>query len=341
MSNKNSTQKIIQATLFSYQLPFKKAMRFKQYQLNMREGLILQLTDNQGINHFSDISPLPGYSHETLATVKKQIITLLSTSLKQLFEYQQHSHSVQFALDSLVYSLANKTTKQYVAIDKIPLFQGDKEQVMGQYQALNKPNLIKLKVAREALEVDIKTFQSLCQLNPHLKIRCDANQAWNLQQAEQFFSEIDVQQLDYIEEPTCDHNTNLQLADKYQVAIALDETLQQANFSYQHHPSINAFIIKPTLIGNKDKIDRLVSTATQQGITVSISSSFESVVGLQQLKNLANYYLAKSSSVQQGEPELALSLGIDTLKYFNSTLLMEESSIGQDCQQLEVVWSNG
>jgi O-succinylbenzoate synthase len=133
----------------------------------------------------------------------------------------------------------------------------------------------------------------------------------------------------------------LQLADKYQVAIALDETLQQANFSYQHHPSINAFIIKPTLIGNKDKIDRLVSTATQQGITVSISSSFESVVGLQQLKNLANYYLAKSSSVQQGEPELALSLGIDTLKYFNSTLLMEESSIGQDCQQLEVVWSNG
>lgn len=315
-------------------------MQFKQYQLNMRAGLILQVTDNLGIRHFTEIAPLPGFSHETLATATKQIITILSSSLAHIFKHNPSAHSVQFALDALFCRLANNSTKQDVAIDNIPLLQGDNEQVIKQYRTLNQPNRIKLKVARETLLADINTFQSLCQLNPHLKIRCDANQAWKKHQAAQFFSEINVQQLDYIEEPCGDHNTNLQLAEKYQIAIALDETLQAHDFNYQHHPSISAFIIKPTLIGSKKKIDHLVSIATQQGIEVNFSSSFESAIGLQQLKNLASDYLQKNISARQEGQKLVLSLGIDTLKYFDSALLMEEAKIVQDSQHLNILWTS-
>lgn len=327
MSNRYNSLAIIQATLFAYQLPFNGAIQFKQHSLSYREGLILRLTDSRGVNHYSEITPLPGFSHETLAEVKQEIISLLSTPLSNLLKHQSRFASLQFALDSLSYRASKK---QHAMVDNIPLLQGDKQQVIAQYIALNKPNIIKLKVARESVATDVSIFQTLCALNPKLKIRCDANQAWNEPQAEQFFSSINVLQLDYIEEPSSDHQLNLLLAEKYQLPIALDETLQQPDFSYQHHSCIKAFIIKPTIIGSKEKIDQLVSIASIKGIAISFSSSFESIVGLQQLKQLANLYT-------QNYPQLTISLGIDTLKYFNSELLMKKQNIEQDCQHLEML----
>lgn len=331
----------IEAKLFAYKLPFKVAMQFKQYQLFHREGLILQLTDKNGDHHFTEIAPLPGFSHETLAQVKVQIIELLaSTSSRKAFDFTAYVGdypSIQFALDSLLFSVNNTIQRQNteIRIDNVALLQGNLALITAQYQQLGKPNLIKLKVARESVDIDINNFQQLCLLNSKLKIRCDANQAWSKQQAAQFFSAINVEQLDYIEEPTSDHQSNLQLADKFLINLALDETLQHPDFDYQHHQSISAFIIKPSLIGSKTKIDKLLSTAKKLGIKVNFSSSFESIIGLQQLKKLAASYLSEAP-----EQNLVLSLGIDTLKYFNDTLLQDENKIEQECQQLELLWTS-
>lgn len=327
---------INQATLFAYKIPFQKPLQFKKLKLYYREGLILQLSDSNGCKHFAEIAPLPAFSEETYAEVKAEIIKILSTKLIQLAKHDSDYKSVQFALDSLFLKKNTENTQTHlIDIDNIPLLQGNITSVDKQYQALGHPNIIKLKVARESVESDIATFQMLCKFNPSLKIRCDANQAWNKQQAEQFFLAIESQRLDYIEEPTSDHQTNLQLADKYGVYLGLDETLQKSEFSYQHHHCIKAFIIKPTLIGSKHKIDHLVSIAKQQKIKISFSSSFETIVGLQALKNLANHYLS-----QPDNQVLSMSLGIDTLKYFNSTLLIDDTKIEQDSQQLELLWAS-
>lgn len=332
MSNKQHQLRFVQATLFAYKQPFKRTMLFKQYSLNFREGLIFCLTDNSGIQRFLEIAPLPGFSIETLSEVKQELLAQLSVPLHSLGNYKSRYASIQFAFNSLHYNFSEANSRQ-ATIDNIALLEGDKTSLTAQYKTLNKPNIIKLKVARGDIKTDIANYQHLCQLNAQLKIRCDANQAWSEQQAKQFFSAINVEQLDYIEEPTNNHGINLQLAETYQIAIALDETLQQPSFNYQHHTSIKAFIIKPTIIGGKEKIDQLVSQAKQQGIKVSFSSSFESIIGLQMLQSLANHY-------HQENPQLAISLGIDTLKYFNSKLLMKVANINQDCQQLEVLWSS-
>jgi len=318
------------ATLWEYQLPFKTAMQFKQHRLKYRHGLILLLTDSEGDQQLTEISPLPGFSHESLLEAKNELLTLLSTSLDQGLNQQGHSAALQFALSSRHYQRAQLNTVQ---LDNIPLLQGDETHILRQYVALDKPHHIKLKVARNNVTRDIALFQQLCQLNPKLKIRCDANQAWNEQQATQFCASIKTEQLDYIEEPTNDHCTNIAIANQYKISIALDETLQQPSFNYQHHPMIKAFIIKPTIIGSKEKIDRLVSLADQHQLSVSISSSFETIVGIQQLQSLANHYA-------QQYPTLPMSLGIDTLKYFKGELLIEAQHMLKDCQQLELIWTN-
>jgi O-succinylbenzoate synthase len=335
MSNKLFQKQFIHAKLTAYSIAFKSPMRFKQAHLTHREGLILQLTENNHCQHHIEIAPLPGFSQETLSQVKTEMLQLLSTNWQRIERHKSDFKSTQFALDCLTFNTQKTAQSDLACLDNIALLQGDNKSILKQYQILGQPKIIKLKVARSNVEDDISTFKELCQFNPALKIRCDANQGWTQQQADLFFSGIDCERLDYIEEPTRDHQINLQLADKYKIYLALDETLQQTNFYYQANPFIKAFIIKPTLIGHKHKIDQLVSRAKKDAILISFSSSFESIVGLQQLKDLANYYLT-----QDKDKTLDISLGIDTLKYFDGVLLKNGQQIQKDCQQLELLWTS-
>ena len=315
-----------QARLLRYQIPFTCPLSFNGQRLTEREGLILQLQDKNGRCSFGEIAPLPGFSNETLAQASAQIITLLEKGITVLNQQAELYPSVQFALDNALQQtpLTTKMSNR----DIIPLLQGDNSQIISAYQSLNKAPLIKLKVARQSVQQDILLFTQLTCLNPLLAIRLDANQAWTMAQASQFFSRINTRQLDYIEEPTPSLSDNMQLAQRYRIGLALDETLQHPDFCLQQSKQIKALILKPMLIGSLNRVQHFISIAREQQISVSISSSFESIIGLLQLAGLAQRY----------KKEAAVSLGLDTLKYFQPALLTDKNRIEQDLQLLECLW---
>ena len=315
-----------QARLFFYQRPFSSPVNFNGQKLSSREGLILQLQDNNKQLSFSEIAPLPGFSKESLEQATAQIIGLLNSGLENLQPRDDLYPSVNFALDCALQNIP--LTAKKGQLDSVPLLQGDNASVIKQYLALNAPSLIKLKVARQKVEEDIALFKQLNRLAPNLIIRCDANQGWSAAQASHFFTDIDQQKLDYIEEPTKDHQTNLQLAETHRIALALDETLQDISFTYQHKNCINALVLKPTLIGSLNRLQSFIDIAAQHLLQVHISSSFESIIALQQLTALADIYQKKCR----------LSLGIDTLKYFQDGLLTARREIKSDLQKLECLW---
>lgn len=317
-----------QLRLFYYQLPFVRPISFNEQTLGFREGLILQLRDNSGHEHFAEIAPLPGFSNETLQQATAQILSLLNNKADSEQQQSALYPSVRFAIDCALLKTAG--TAKINKPDTVPLLQGDNDSVLRQYRSLNCPSLIKLKVARQSVENDILLFKQLGRLNSSLAIRCDANQAWSSSQASDFFSQIDCRKLAYIEEPTSSYPDNLQLAEKYKIALALDETLQNSSFNYQHNDCVTAFILKPTLIGSLQRLQSFIDIAGQQQLQVHISSSFESAVGLQQLAYLANIY----------QKNCRVSLGIDTLKYFQPGLLTDTGQIKQDVQKLECIWSS-
>ncbi|MCW8995234.1 MAG: o-succinylbenzoate synthase [Psychromonas sp.] len=320
---------ITEAKLFAYQLPFSSPINFNGQQLKSRQGLILQLQDSHQQLSFGEIAPLPGFSRETLTQATAQILTLLNSGLENLQPQKaQYYPSVNFALACALQKipLDLKATN----IDSVPLLQGDNTEVLKQYLALKRPALIKLKVARQTVDNDILLFKQLSELNPYLMIRCDANKGWSRTQASYFFEQIDNLKLDYIEEPTRVHQANLQLAEKYQIRLAVDETLHNIDFNYQHKACIKALVLKPMLIGSLSRVQNFIEIAGEQQLQVHISSSFESIIGLQQLTALAARYKTKCS----------LSLGIDTLKYFQNGLLTDSKQIKEDLQKLECLWSS-
>ncbi|WP_354622990.1 o-succinylbenzoate synthase [Psychromonas sp. MME2] len=318
---------IAQAKLFIYQLPFKVPLNFKGQLLTYRSGLILQLQDEQGRYGLGEIAPLAGFSRETLVEARDQIIAHLSTATHPLNKLQNGYPSVQFGLENAL----NYTPFSRVAscTESIPLIQGSADQVIEHYLALQKPNLIKLKVARHRVSDEVQLFNQLARLNRHLKIRCDANQAWDFQQADDFFSQIEIEQLDYIEEPTASHLHNIRLAQRHRFFLALDESLQDKDFVYQHHPAIKAFVLKPMLIGTRQRIDYFIAIAKQHHLQVSFSSSFESVLGLSQITHLADRYRG-----------VDINLGLDTLKYFQAQQLTKSNQIVTDIETLECLWTS-
>ena len=319
---------IINAKLFYYQLPFCKAINFNSHLLKDRQGLILQLQHDQGDFSYGEIAPLPGFSCETLIQAREQIISYLDSGLSPLSPQADFYPSVNFGLDCALQRLP--INAEALNIDPVPLLQGDNIALIAQYKKRNKPALVKLKVARQNIDNDIHLFNQLVSLNPSIMIRCDANQQWSEMQASHFFKNINRQHLDYIEEPTAQHTINLQLGKDYQIGLGLDETLQDTSFNYQTHPYIKALVLKPTLLGSITQVEKFIAIAAQQNIQVHISSSFESIIGLKQLTTLANTFQKKCS----------ISLGIDTLKYFQDGPLTEPQKITADIEKLECIWKS-
>lgn len=318
------------ARLLRYQIPFICPLSFNGQQLTAREGVILQLQDKNGRHSLGEIAPLPGFSSETLAQASAQLISLLEKGVTVLDNScilrSELYPSVQFALENAL--KRTPLTANISNSDLTCLLQGENSHVISEYLSLNKPPLIKLKVARQSVQQDISLFTQLTSLNPLLAIRLDANQRWTREQASLFFSRIDTRQLDYIEEPTASFSDNLQLAQRYQIGLALDETLQPPDFCFQQSRQIRALILKPMLIGSLNRVHHFINIAREQQLTVSISSSFESVIGLLQLAYLGDSY----------KKETPLSLGLDTLKYFQPDLLTDKNKIEQDLQRLECIW---
>ena len=71
------------------------------------------------------------------------------------------------------------------------------------------------------------------------------------------------------------------------IAIAWDESLREADFRFVAEPGVRAVVIKPTLTGSLLKVQQQVAAAHALGLSVVISSSIESSLGLTQLARIA------------------------------------------------------
>ena len=80
------------ARLYKFSLPFKHPLELKHTTLHQRDGLILILTDTSGHFGMGEISPLPGFSRETMETAVYKT-TMLVDRMINFGELTAHIHS--------------------------------------------------------------------------------------------------------------------------------------------------------------------------------------------------------------------------------------------------------
>ena len=138
--------------------------------------------------------------------------------------------------------------------------------------------------------VNAEVVNLLLEAIPDLQLRLDANRAWTPLKAQQFAKYVNPayrQRIAFLEEPCKTREDSRAFSRETGIAIAWDESLREADFRFVAEPGVRAVVIKPTLTGSLQKVQQQVAAAHALGLSVVISSSIESSLGLTQLARVA------------------------------------------------------
>jgi O-succinylbenzoate synthase len=133
---------------------------------------------------------------------------------------------------------------------------------------------VKLKVGGRDIEEDVELVRAVRgTLNSDVSLRLDANRAWSFEEAERFARGIAGLRLEYVEELLSDPAGLPSLSRTCDLPVALDESLALGDHDYAR-----AVVLKPTLLGGISRTLRFARLAARLGMRPVISSAYETGV---------------------------------------------------------------
>lgn len=275
--------KIHELSIHSYQIPLKIG--------KTRFGAVVKLIDFGGNESLGDLAPLPGWSDENL----EQAIDQLNKKKEEILSHEWSKAncletlkeldlfpSVLFAAESALLNLLDPYQDSDIASSA--LFMGSTKEILQQAALRQAEGYTTAK-----LKVSQLTFPEAETLIYHLKdrfrLRIDVNRAWQTQDALQFFAQFSHETFDYVEEP---FKNPLDLT-QFDHPLAVDESFPRDLCLKQLEdlPSLKALIYKPTIQGGLTQCMPLYKWTLKKGISLILSSSFESRVGLKAIALMA------------------------------------------------------
>ena len=299
----------------------------------------MRLSDESGNCGWGEISPLIGFSRETIEQAGCELALLpsfltgckllphgelLSGGFEDWLGGFNLSASVRFGLESAVLNMQAMSkqlglhrlldAKAAATVAVNALLSGTREQIEANAKALlgKGYRAFKLKVGRLSLDEDIEIVAGVRNIiGQDTLLRLDANRTWDLDDALKFMQRAMQFNVEYIEEPLHSFYQLEKLIrdSSAPLPMALDESLLEISPTELPLPALKAIVIKPTLLGFEQAL-RFARAAQDKGVTPVISSAFESSLGLATLASMA-------AVIDNGRTPA----GLDTLAWLKDDLL--------------------
>lgn len=315
-----------QAQVYRWQLPLDAGVVLRDRRLKTRDGLFVHLQD-AGCEGWGEISPLPGFSQETLDEAQQAVVAWARAwSEGQLLPLPEQP-SAAFGLSCALAELQNALphAADYRAA---MLCAGDPDELFATLAALPGEKVAKVKVGLYEAVRDGMVVNLLLESIADLHLRLDANRAWTPVKAQQFAKYVNPDyrsRIAFLEEPCKTREESLAFARETGITIAWDESLRDEDFRFEAQEGVGAVVIKPTLTGSLQKVQQQVAAAKALGLTVVISSSIESSLGLTQLARIAAWLTPGTLP------------GLDTLHLMKAQLLRRWPGSDLPCLQMDVL----
>ncbi|WP_330982543.1 MULTISPECIES: o-succinylbenzoate synthase [Enterobacterales] len=298
------------AQVYRWQIPMDAGVVLRERRLKTRDGLFVWLREGEA-EGWGEISPLPGFSHETLDEAQAATVAWVNAWRQGEDSALPDIPSVAFGLSCAVAEL-NGELPQEADYRAAPLCTGDPDELFAVLEAMPGEKVAKVKVGLWEAVRDGMVVNLLLEAIPDLSLRLDANRAWTPLKAQQFAKYVNPDyrsRIAFIEEPCKTRDDSRAFAQETGIAIAWDESLREADFTFTAEAGVKAVVIKPTLTGSLQKVREQVAAAQAQGLTAVISSSIESSLGLTQLARIAAWLTPQTMP------------GLDTLSLMQAQLL--------------------
>ncbi|MCT4702431.1 o-succinylbenzoate synthase [Enterobacteriaceae bacterium H20N1] len=310
--------------LWRFQVPMDAGVVLREQRLKTRDGLLVRLMqgDKEG---WGEISPLPGFSAETVDDAKNVALEWLAAWQTGADAELPEMPSVAFGLSCALAEISGELPLQ-ADFRAAPLCTGDPDELFAMLEAIPGEKVAKVKVGLYEAVRDGMVVNLLLEAVPDLQLRLDANRGWTPLKAQQFARYVNPQlrpRIAFIEEPCKTREQSREFSRETGIAIAWDESLREADFVFAAEPGLSAVVIKPTLTGSLAKVREQVETAHALGLTAVISSSIESSLGLTQLARI-NAWLTPQTIP-----------GLDTLSLMQAQLVRQWPNSALPCWQID------
>lgn len=298
------------ADIYPYELQLKQSWHTYNDRFSKRHGWLIKLKTNTGLTGFGDCAPLVSIGTETTKNAYRHLTDhVKSLPGKVLFDQLEKSPTntdypaANFAIETALLDLLSQNQKLSL---RHWLNPNAKNQILvnGMLGELNSNSIqaaldaasqgfkiLKYKVGMNKLLEDIDLLKTLCRKLPDgVKLRLDANGAWDISQAGVFIQAIGDLPIESLEEPLKipSFQELKTLQEKTHISLALDESLSVVNLDELiTNKIIKRIIIKPMALGGLITSMSLAEQAAASDIESLVTSSIESAIGLQATAQLA------------------------------------------------------
>lgn len=250
--------------------------------ISRRSGFILAL-EHEGIRFVAETSLLPEFGTEHFEHAER-ILNCESLMM-------QSAPAAIFGLDCLRYAAEKKNMRELrVPVAKL-LPGGSNDQVIAaaRQAMLECYDTAKLKVGYRALKEDIALVNTLALELPELVLRLDANLGWTDDDVRTFAAALPRETVEWIEDP-CRMSMQqwAELQQQVHIPFACDEAFRESEI-LEHSGALGfqTLILKPARMGAIGGHGELRKRMRDEGITIILSSMFDSSIGLSHLAHLA------------------------------------------------------
>ncbi|OYD96868.1 o-succinylbenzoate synthase [Nostoc sp. 'Peltigera membranacea cyanobiont' 210A] len=275
-----------------YQRRFLRSLTTNHGKWDIREGIILRLTDESGRVGWGEIAPISWFGSETL----KQALDFCRQLPREItdeiiFSIPDELPACQFGFES-AWEMGSGGDN-FITPNSSVFYSGllpAGEAALNQWETLWQKGYrtFKWKIGVYAIADELKIFESLIHTLPAFsKLRLDANGGLSYEEANLWLwtcdnlkanAELPIE-IEFIEQPLPveQFQQMLELSMSYETAIALDEsvaTLGQLAACYQQGWR-GIFVIKPGIIGSPSRLRKFCH---QHQIDTVFSSVFETAI---------------------------------------------------------------
>jgi O-succinylbenzoate synthase len=312
--------KIDRIELAKYRLPLTRRFRAGGVDVSDREGRLVRLASDGGLEAYGEISPLPGVHRETVADAERVLAQVAGgirgRSYDRFGVLAQNVGdrvaacapgdalgypSVCFGLQAAgagLFALAEGTTpasvwsrtpRPEVALNG--LFAGGLEEAVDALAegSLERYPAVKVKVGTRPRAEEKEILRTLLAGLPETtRLRLDANRGLTVDEATARFGRLPPERIEYLEEPLAKPAELAELYSRTGLPMALDETLREPEFATLGRTKyVTTWILKPAAVGHWKRLRFLADDAAKRGKHVVVSSTLESGLGLWALVQVA------------------------------------------------------
>nr|WP_290223402.1 o-succinylbenzoate synthase [Trichocoleus desertorum] len=270
-----------------YRRSFRQPLQTSHGLWNLREGILLRLTDSIGKIGFGEIAPIPWFGSETfeqaLAFCQQLPSEITATHISAI---PAALPACQFGFES-AWLMLNDTSKFKIQNSKFKSAYSallpTGVDALEAWQSLWQQGFrtFKWKIGVAPLSTELDALQALCQVLPTAaKLRLDANGGLTPETAIAYLQVCDELGIEFLEQPlpVSQFQTMLKLSQQHSTPLALDEsvaTLAQLQTCYEQGWR-GIFVIKPAIAGFPSQLRKFCQT---HPIDAVFSSVFETAIG--------------------------------------------------------------